>query len=118
MDGAGKIAAGIVMAAVIAVAGFVGYSEFQRRRDIAEATEALHQLSQQGQAMAQQFQQQAVADTRRQAEMRERARLARMLAPSERCVAGTVVQVNGSTYTQATGPDGRPVACSGRYRLR
>lgn len=118
MDGAGKIAVGMVLAAVIAVAGFVGYSEFQRHRDIAEATEALHQLSEQGQAMAQQFQQQAAVDTRWQAELRERARLARMLAPSERCVGGTVVQVNGSMYTQATGPDGRPIACSGRYRLQ
>ena len=117
MDGAGKIAAGIVVAAVIAVVGFVGYSEFRRHRDIAEATEAFQQLSQQGQAMAQQFQQQAAADTRLQAEIRERARRARMLAPSERCVGGTVVQVNGSTYTQAIGPDGRPIACSGRYRL-
>lgn len=42
----------------------------------------------------------------------------RRLAPSERCIGGTVVAVSGSTYTQANGPDGRPVACSGLYRLR
>lgn len=58
---------------------------------------------------------------RRAAEAQRKAALdlqRRRLAPSERCIGGTVVQVSGSTYTQASGPDGRPVACSGLYRLK
>lgn len=42
----------------------------------------------------------------------------RTLGTDERCVAGTVIQIRGSSYTQQLGADGRPVACSGRYRLR
>lgn len=118
MDGAGKIAAGIVLAAVVAVAGYVGCSEFSRKRDINEMQEALQRLDEQGQQAAQQLQLQVQRSARVQAEMQERARLARRLSPSERCIGGTVVQVSGSTYTQAIGPGGRPVACSGLYRLR
>lgn len=118
MDGAGKIAAGIVLAAVVAVVGYVGYNEFSRRRDIREAQEFVQQLGEQGRQATQEFQQQVQRNARIQAEMQERARLARRLSPSERCIGGTVVRVSGSTYTQASGPDGRPVACSGLYRLR
>lgn len=118
MDGAGKIAAGIVLAAVVAVAGYVGYNEFSRRLDIREAREFVQQLGEQGRQTAQQFQLQVQRNSRNTAEMQERARLARRLSLSERCIGGTVIQVNGSTYTQAIEPDGRPVACSGIYRLR
>lgn len=58
---------------------------------------------------------------RRAAEAQRQAALdlqRRRLAPSERCVAGTVIQVQGSVYTQLLGADGRPEQCSGAYRLR
>jgi hypothetical protein len=118
MDGAGKIAAGIVLAAVVLVVGFVGYREHERNRDQEEAAQFIQQLNDQGTAMVQQYQHADAVASARRAESSERARRARMLAPSQQCIAGTVVSVNGSTYTQSTGADGRPVACSGRYRLR
>lgn len=58
---------------------------------------------------------------RRAAEAQRHAALdlqRRRLAPSERCVAGTVIQVRGSAYTQLLGANGRPEQCSGNYRLR
>lgn len=118
MDGAGKIAAGIVLAAVVLVVGFVGYLEHERNRDQEEAAQVIQQFNQQSAAIVQQYQHADAVASARQADASERARRARMLSPSERCIAGTVVSVNGSTYTQSTGVDGLPVACSGRYRLR
>lgn len=124
MDGAGKIAAGIVLAAVIVVVGIVGYKEFDRRREMRDAAEIIDHFNRQIAATSQEFQRQQAVDRElnsaaslRAAELSERKRVARMLLPSERCIGGTVVQVNGSSYTQVSGQQGRPVACSGRYRL-
>jgi len=58
------------------------------------------------------------AERRRQAALQIQDRMARMLATDEQCIGGTVIRVSGSTYVQASGADGRPVACEGRYRLR
>ena len=40
-----------------------------------------------------------------------------LLGPDEQCIGSTVVRVSGSSYTQALGAAGRPVACVGRQRL-
>ncbi|UGB47225.1 hypothetical protein LQ772_08070 [Frateuria edaphi] len=116
MDGAGKIALGIVAAALLLVVGFVSYREFERRRDIAEAQELIQSLTGYAQQALQEGQRQSALDARQRAEARQRALDARRLAASERCVGGTVIRVEGASYTQALGPDGRPVACSGQYR--
>lgn len=39
---------------------------------------------------------------------------ARALGENQRCVAGTVVTVRGSVYTQEIGADAKPVTCRGR----
>lgn len=61
-------------------------------------------------ARVRQYQQQARA---READLRRRR-----LSDDERCIAGTVVQISGSSYTQLAGVGGHPVACAGRYRLQ
>lgn len=60
----------------------------------------------------------ALAAKRHAAEEAARARdlARRQLRSNERCVGGTVITVEGASYTQALGPDARPVACSGQYR--
>lgn len=58
---------------------------------------------------------------RRAAEAQQQAALdlqRRRLDLSERCVAGTVIRVQGSVYIQLLGANGRPEQCSGNYRLR
>jgi hypothetical protein len=40
------------------------------------------------------------------------------LMPGERCIGGVVVLVNGTSYTQADGPDGHPVRCAEGYAYR
>jgi hypothetical protein len=51
---------------------------------------------------------------RRRAEDLQRRRL----TSGEQCIGGTVVNVSGSSYVQITGAGGRPVRCSGQYRLQ
>lgn len=125
MDGSSKIALGIVAAAALLLLGFISYREFERRRDIADAQEVMRGISDYAQqAMAdgrraeQQRQRQVAYDARMRADALERARRARELSSDERCIAGTVVQISGASYTQLAGVGGRPVACSGRYRLQ
>ena len=43
----------------------------------------------------------------------DQRRKASLLAPNERCIGNTVVRVSGSSYTQVSGADGRPVPCAG-----
>lgn len=80
MDGAGKIAAGIVLAAVVLVVGFVGYREHERNRDQEEAAQFIQQLNDQGTAMVRQYQHADAVASARRAESSERARRARTLA--------------------------------------
>lgn len=47
----------------------------------------------------------------------EQRRQALQLAPDERCIGGTVVRVNGNSYTQVAGAGARPAACAGRQRI-
>lgn len=72
------------------------------------------------QAAQQEATRQWIADQKAAELARQQARAAdlrrRQLRPNERCVSGTIVRVEGSSYTQALGPDGRPVACVGQYR--
>jgi hypothetical protein len=117
MDGAGKIALGVVAAAVLLLVGFIGYREFERQRDMAQAQELLQNLGDYAQQAIQNGQRQSAVDARQRAEARQRDLDARRLSPDERCLAGTVVQINGASYTQVVGAGGRPVACQGRYRL-
>lgn len=118
MDGSTKIAAGIVAAAVLLLVGFIGYREFERQRDIAEAQEMMQGLTSYAQQALEQGQRQSAYDARQRAEARQRDLDRRRLSALERCISGTVVRVEGASYTQAVGADGRPVACSGRYRTQ
>ncbi|MGA0587386.1 hypothetical protein ACO2Q2_09710 [Dyella sp. KRB-257] len=118
MDGSSKIALGIIGAAVVGVAGFVGYNEYSRQRDLRDLMDFVGGVQSSAQEMQQSAAMDAAQASARAAARRDALQRSRMLSPVERCIAGTVVTVSGSTYTQATGSDGRPVACSGRYRLR
>jgi hypothetical protein len=124
MDDSTKIAIGVVAAAFVLVFGFVGYHEYERQRDQDEARQLLARMAVQGQQVVQQYQDgllRARADVQRQlaaqtdASLRDRLRYA--LAGDQRCVNGTVVQVDGSTYTQL-GSIQYPIHCDGSYADR
>ena len=112
MDAAGKIAAGVVLGALVIVAGFVGYREFSRQREAAELVryEREHPLPK---VTAADVWVDATPARRPASRPAPRPSLLPLRA-DERCLGGTVVRVSGSSYTQAIGPDGRPVGCSGR----
>lgn len=107
-----------VLAALILFGALVvGWRALERQRDIEDANAVLQSIStlatdavrdgQQAEAQPQQQQrQQVVTDWRR-----------RELASGQRCVAGVVVVVDGTTYTQL-GTVGDPVRCAGRYADR
>ena len=118
MDGAGKIALGIVAAALLLLVGFIAYREFERQRDIAQAQQLMQNLGDYAKQAIQDGQRQSAMDARQRAEARQRDLDARRLSPTQQCLAGTVVEVSRSSYTQVAGVGGRPVACAGRYRLQ
>lgn len=99
----------------IAVLGYQRYREYQ-------AAEMMQRAMEQLAAIPAQLQRNAAATTeaqrRRQEVLRAQDVMARTLAADEQCIGGTVIRVNGSTYVQALGGDGRPGACEGRMRLR
>lgn len=106
----GKVFWGVLLALIVFSAlAFVGRAVFVASL----AAAAQHELETAHQQQQQQQQAQRVALQRAQAADLQR----RQLAPDERCVAGTVVRITASSYTQVAGVGGRLVACSGRYRL-
>lgn len=120
MDAANKIALGMVGAAALLLFGFIGYREYARQRDINEMQEALRGVVQVGQqAMAETASQTRVWREQQAAEARaERVRQAIEsarydLAPSQRCVGGVVLEVQGNVYTQV-GSIAQPIHCVGR----
>lgn len=118
MDDAGKIALGIVGAAVAVFFCWVAYHEFERQRDIDEASAVMAQIAQIPAQVEKESREQAELQRRRQAVLQAQDAAARTLRSDERCVGGTVVRVNGSVYVQTLGADGRPEACQDRMRLR
>lgn len=104
------VAQGIALALTLALAGFAW-----RLIWLHYATETIAQATSQ---MQHDMQLHAVDDARMRAEQHQRELQARALSSNEQCVAGTVVRIEASSYTQASGVDGRPVKCAGRYRLR
>lgn len=102
---------------VFSALGAVG-EVFRQQAEAQQFVESLHQLEQVSRdpdplgARRLFARRQAEAERQRLLDLRRRA-----LKVGERCIGGTVVEVNGSSYTQALGAQGRPVACSGRYRL-
>ncbi|MGB5853107.1 MAG: hypothetical protein WBG85_12520 [Rhodanobacter sp.] len=117
MDSSTKIAGAISAAAVLLFVGFVGYREFDRQRDRAEAVEVMQGIgdyAQQALAEGQAAEARRVQAQRRKAadDLRRRE-----LGPEHRCVGGVVVTVRGSNYGQL-GTVGDPVRCSGRYADR
>lgn len=114
MDSSGHIALGIVGAAVVLAAAFIGYREYDRARNVRELKEVIGAVGADFQAVNRRF------DAQRRASAAERERRAsterrsRTLSASQRCIGGTVVEVNGSTYVQLVGASGKPVRCTGR----
>lgn len=110
MDGAGKVAAAIVFAALLVV----GYLEFSRVRDAGEARAALRELSASSAEQVRQVQLGQAAAGKRAARSASDDLRRRALAPDQQCVGGVVVRVEGTTYTQL-GTIANPVRCSGRH---
>lgn len=128
MDGSSKIALGVVAAAMLLLVGFIGYREFERQRDIAQAQAVMQGISDYAQQALRdshrqevqrqrQYAAQRAFDARQRIEQQQRSLDARRLAPDEQCVGGSVVRIDGPSYTQVAGGNGRPVACAGRFRL-
>lgn len=113
MDDSSKIALGIVGAAVAVFFCWVAYHEFERQRDIDDAQVAIAQLEAARPHYTQAdvwVQPSAIPKTRPVYRFAS-------LASDERCIAGTVVRVTGSSYVQVLAPDGQPEACEGRSRV-
>jgi hypothetical protein len=117
MEPSSRIALGIVAAAALLLVGYIGYSEFQRQRDIAQAQALMSSLGEQGTRVLAQFHAQDAAQQQRQREAVAMSWDRRLLMGNQRCVGGVVVVVNGTSYTQL-GTVGDPVRCSGRYADR
>lgn len=106
---------------VLAALGFAAvvilmYDRIQEYRAAAAFQGAMEQIAQ---IPAQAQREAAVASEqqqRRQAALQIQDMMARTLAADEQCIGGTVIRVNGSTYVQVSGADGRPEACAGRIR--
>lgn len=121
MDDSSKLGLAVVAAAAILVGGYVAYNEYARARDVDQAQQVLDQLRQSGQHVVDQYQQsvQQVQTARWQEtiydwERRQDALERRHLAPNQRCVGGSVVQVQGNVYTQL-GTIAQPIHCDGVY---
>lgn len=107
-----KLALAVVVAAVILIGGYVAYSEFARARDVDQAQQSLDAFRQHAQ--------ETVADARRVAQVSQdqqtlyqrREWERRRLAANQRCVGGSVVEIQGSVYTQL-GSIADPIHCSG-----
>jgi len=117
MDSSTQIAGAIIAAALLLFVLFVGYREFERRRDLAEGAALVQSWGDSAKrALAEGQTQEArrvQADRRQKAsDLRRRA-----LLGNQRCVGGVVVVVDGAVYTQL-GTVGDPVRCSDGYADR
>lgn len=122
-----KVLQGAIYALAIVLAG-LGFRLVMLRYTQDTIQQATQRFADQQQAYAQQAQanalraQQEILARERQrqqvaAMLAEQRRQALQLAPDERCIGGTVVRVNGNSYTQVSGAGARPAACAGRQRL-
>jgi hypothetical protein len=106
-----SLPASIVISSLLLAAAYIGYREYEHRRDFDEGMEFLHGLDKSISKDSVWVSQPSV-DPRIEAERRavtqvDRAR--RRLADNQRCMGGVVVTVAGTVYTQ-TGEH-----CSGGY---
>lgn len=115
-----KVLQGLIYAVVIGLAG-LGLRLVYMHYALETIHDATMKFAEQQQAQAQQLQRdlQVREQQRQQAALvvAEQRRQAMQLAPDERCIGGTVVRVNGNSYTQVAGAGARPAACAGRQRL-
>lgn len=120
MDGSTRLGICIVAGALIVTVGTIGYHEFERQRDIAEAqailqqgADAMHQAIAQGDAQYAQERARLAAQAayQRQQQAYEASRY--VLSDDQQCVGGAVIQVVGNSYTQI-GSIAQPVHCVGR----
>jgi hypothetical protein len=122
MDGAGKIAAGMVVSSVVLVTGWIGYHEYARQRDLDEGArvmrEALDAVTPKRMVV--------IPDP-------ERVRLEAQAAPvpwngltpgpskdlraGEACFNGEVIQQTAHGIFHETHADGSTVRCEGNRRL-
>nr|WP_165583133.1 hypothetical protein [Dyella soli] len=118
MTGAMKVVGGFVLLIVFVVAAEV-LPQWYALHLVEKAASDPDPLGWQAQARAKQAdnERQASANARLAYERAARQRDRLALRASEQCIGGTVVEVNGSTYVQVLGSDGRPEACEGRMRL-
>jgi hypothetical protein len=85
----------IVLGCCVLAGSYVGYREYEHRRDVAEATEVVRAFAEALPSVSP-----ARLDPRVDAEVLVASR-PRRLAANQRCVGGLVVTVLGSSYTQA-----------------
>jgi hypothetical protein len=85
----------IVVGCCVLAVSYVGYREYEHRRDVAEATEVVKALAEALPSVSP-----VSVDPRVSAEALAASR-PRRLAINQRCVGGLVVTVVGSSYTQA-----------------
>lgn len=114
MDSTSKLAVAVVAAALILVVGYVAYNEYSRARDVDQAQQALDAFQQNARRLTDQARSAVEGSGQRQATYQRWQQESRRLAVNQRCVGGSVVQVQGSTYTQL-GTIECPIHCSGDF---
>lgn len=100
---------GIVAGALILALTYVGYREYEHRRDIREATEVIQAIATAARDSVKAPVVVSPSVDPRVATEAIQAKRPRRLADNQRCVGGLVISVDGSSYTQ-TGE-----RCSGRF---
>lgn len=126
MDDAGKIALGLVGAALVLALSTISYREYERQRDIAEVNAMMQAVMQpitrtvripDPETVRLEVQGRRIEDNRRAIEEAERRRRSFQLSGNQRCIGGVVIEVSGSSYTQL-GSVGQPVHCVGQLADR
>lgn len=121
MESSSKIALGIVGAALLLVVGYVGYSEYQRARNVRELKELVKAFPVPKPIPRSAYIKERVISLKPARRVSSTSAAAYTLSDSQQCIGHTVVDVQGSTYVQRLGRNGRPIACKGRFasqRLR
>jgi hypothetical protein len=114
MEDSTKLAIAIIVSAVILVGGYIAYNEYARSRDIGQAQQALDAFRQNAQQLAYEERRSAQASAEQQAANQRWELSRRRLTSNQRCVAGAVVQIQGTSYTQL-GTISQPIHCAGNF---
>lgn len=100
METSTKLALAIVGAALVLVVGYVAYQEFSRARNVYVLNQVVEGFNRSMAEDASEFRHAAAERKRRKRVAHARDLASRRLSPHQRCVGGTVIDINGNEYVQ------------------